>query len=90
MRLIILLIISSACATRPDADICVVNAPAAHLKCYNLMHDYNLDGTLKGSARPTYKRAETVQDLNKGVWMSNEDWAIVKAWIQRLREGARR
>jgi len=83
------LFILSACATRPDANICVVNAPAGHAKCYNLYYDYNDKGNLLKSAKPTFKPAKSVYDLNKGVWMSNDDWAKVKVWIQNLRQGAR-
>jgi hypothetical protein len=78
----------SGCATiaKPDANLCVVNAPARHLKCYNLAADYNDDGNIKASAKAKFFRAETVEDLNKGVWMSNNDWAKVKGWIRELRK----
>jgi len=88
MRATLLLIIfSCACAhiERPDAEMCVVNAPAEHVKCYNLKHDYSQSGSLKRDASPSYKKARSVHDLNKGVWMSNADWAEVKAWISELR-----
>jgi hypothetical protein len=62
-----------------------VNAPAGHLKCYNLSTDYDEKGNLKRSAKARFLKAETVEDLNKGVWMSNGHWAEVKAWIHSLR-----
>jgi hypothetical protein len=78
----------SGCATiaKPDANLCVVNAPAEHLKCYNLKTDYTDDGNVKASAKAKYFKAEVVNDLNKGVWMSNSDWAEVKKWIRELRK----
>lgn len=78
----------SGCATiaKPDANLCVVNAPAKHLKCYNLSTDYTDDGNIKASAKAKYFRAQSVEDLNKGVWMSNSDWAEVKKWIRELRK----
>lgn len=82
------LILLSSCATisKPNAHLCVVNAPAAHLKCYNLSTDYNDDGNIKNTAKAKFFRAETIEDLNKGVWMSNNDWAKVKVWIRQLRK----
>lgn len=78
----------SGCATiaKPNANLCVVNAPAQHLKCYNLSTDYTDDGNVRASAKPKYFRAQSVEDLNKGVWMSNGDWAEVKKWIRELRK----
>jgi hypothetical protein len=82
------LFLLTSCATivRPDANLCIVNAPAEHLKCYNLKHDYNKDGTIKKSAKAKFFTAQKVEDLNKGVWMSNNDWAKVKGWIRELRK----
>jgi hypothetical protein len=78
----------SGCATiaKPDANLCVVNAPAEHLKCYNLNTDYTDDGNLKKTSKAKYFQAKSVYDLNKGVWMSNSDWAEVKKWIRELRK----
>lgn len=88
MRLMILCLAFSGCATiaKPDANLCVVNAPAQHLKCYNLKTDYTDDGNIRASAKAKYFRSESVEDLNKGVWMSNGDWAKVKGWIRELRK----
>lgn len=76
---------SCAHIRRPNAELCVVNAPAAHLKCYNVAEDYNEGGYLKPRATAKFFRAENVHDLNKGVWMSNADWAKIKVWISDLR-----
>ena len=88
MRLMILCLVFSACATisKPNANLCVVNAPAKHLKCYNLSVDYDDNGNIYKSAQPKFFRAETVEDLNKGIWMSNHDWTEVKLWIQKIRK----
>jgi hypothetical protein len=85
---IFFLAFSVGCSTinKPNANLCVVNAPAEHLKCYNLKTDYTDDGNIKKSARAKYFQAATVNDLNKGVWMSNGDWAEVKKWIRELRK----
>lgn len=78
----------AACSTikKPNANLCVVNAPAQHVKCYNLSTDYTDDGNVRASAKAKYFRAATVTDLNKGIWMSNGDWAEVKKWIRELRK----
>lgn len=81
-----LLISGCASIERPDANLCVVNAPAQHLKCYNLKTDYDQNGQILKGAEAKFFRAETVDDLNKGVWMSNADWSKVKVWISRLRK----
>lgn len=77
----------SGCAAieRPNAHLCVVNAYAEHIKCYNVATDYDDNGELKKSANAKFGPAKTVMDLNKGVWMSNSDWAKVKIWIHELR-----
>lgn len=82
------LIVLASCASieRPNAELCIVNAPALHLKCYNLSEDYHSSGKLKNNATAKYLPAKTVEDLNKGVWMSNNDWAQVKGWIRQLRK----
>lgn len=82
-----LVLLCSACGTveRPDADICVVNAPGKKLTCYNLKHDYNQDGTLRPGAKPKFKPISSIDNLNKGVFMTNADWAEVKKWIAELR-----
>ena len=87
MRLMILSLVFSGCAAieRPSAHVCVVNAYAEHIKCYNLATDYDENGQLKKSANAKFGPAKTVMDLNKGVWMSNSDWAKVKVWISELR-----
>lgn len=88
-QLILLLIISSvvACAKRPDSDVCVVNAPAKHSKCYNLLHDYDDEGNLKHGAAATFKPANTIDDLNKAVWTDSEKgWPNLQIYIGLLRQ----
>ncbi len=86
----LLLLVSCAGVERPDALVCVVNAPAENIKCYNLKEDYYETGKLKKSAKAKYFKANDVYDLNKGVWISNNDWAKVKVWINQLKEAEKR
>lgn len=78
---------------RPDADLCIVNAPNKNRKCYNLKRDYRDDGTLRPGAIPTYRPNPTVEELNKSLIIDSADGpeegiARVKAWIKKLREAA--
>lgn len=86
---------------RPDADLCIVNAPNLNRKCYNLKRDYDDDGSLKPGAVPTYRANATVQDLNKALLIDSpfdaehpnpthfEDGiARMKAWVKELREAS--
>ncbi len=86
------------CASGPDVDVCVVNAPAKNRKCYNLKTDYNEDGSLKKTAVPKYRPNLTIDDLNKAMVIDSphEDpvkepghfeigIARLKAYIQTLR-----
>jgi hypothetical protein len=93
MRLVTFWVASSAillasCANikRPDADLCVVNAPGKKLTCYNLEKDYNDDGQIKPGIQPHFKPATDLDALNKHVAMSAADFAKFKAYIKKLRE----
>lgn len=85
----------SACATgRPDADVCIVNAPNQNRKCYNLKRDYGDDGLLRPDAHPTYRPTRALEDLNKAMVLDSTDGfadgiARVKAWVKKLREAAK-
>lgn len=70
---------------RPDTDLCVVNAPDRHQKCYNLKKDYNDDGKLNPSAKPTFKPAVTVEDLNKNICTDPDGFANLKTYVKELR-----
>lgn len=91
MRLLKTLFLAfSLCAcssvSKPDTDLCVVNAPGEHLTCYNIRRDYDDDGNIKAGAKPTYRQAITVADLNKHVVTDPKGWANLKAYIKILRE----
>lgn len=91
-RLIKLLMICSLLGCdidRPNTDICVVNSPGQHQKCYNIQKDYNDDGTIKGDAKPIYKPAATVEDLNKNICTNPDGWANLKAYMKKLREACK-
>jgi hypothetical protein len=83
--LMVFSLVGCASIKRPDSELCVVNAPSQHLKCYNLLHDYDGQGRLKKSATAIFPPAKTVYDLNKGVWMSNLDFAELKLYIHDLK-----
>jgi len=89
MRLILFLMIFSLAAcggvTRPDAPICVANAPAKHSKCYNLKDDYRDDGTRKGDAKPFYYKLETIYDINKMVFTTPEGFGEIKKSLAATR-----
>lgn len=85
----------SACGIpRPDADLCIVNAPNQNRKCYNLKRDYNADGSLRPGAKPTYRPNATIEDLNKSLVLDSPDGfpegiARMKAWVRKLREASK-
>lgn len=89
MRLLIPLLISFnflSCASRPDSEICVVNAPAKHMKCYNLKDDYDSEGNLKIDASPLYRPALVVEDLNKYIVIDNNgSFENLKIWIGEMK-----
>lgn len=91
MRLLIALLISFsfiACSTvkRPDTDLCIVNAPVEHMKCYNLLRDYNDAGERDPLAKPSYREAKSVSDLNKYTCTDVPGLAHLKIYIQELRD----
>lgn len=75
------------CSTieRPNTDVCLVNAPGATRKCYNLSTDYNDDGTLKPNAHAVYKPTVNISDINKNTCIDPDGLANLKAYIQKLR-----
>lgn len=91
MQLTKLLMISSlltGCVTtveRPDADFCIVNAPAGHQKCYNMKRDYGSDGKLKPGAVATFKPAKSIEDLNKNACTDPDGLANLKIYQRALR-----
>lgn len=76
--------------TRPDTDVCLVNAQLLHETCYNLLRDYNDDGTLKPDAKPIVRQyvdaAAMLGALNKGIRTDPDGWAHLKAYIRELRD----
>lgn len=97
MRLMTLLmafnILLSGCSTikKPNTDLCIVNAPAKHRKCYNLKTDYDDNGKLKPGAAPVYRSNVTVDDLNKATLIDSptgfeDGLADLKSYIKKLRE----
>lgn len=88
LPLTLLCLVFNGCALiqRPDSNICVMNAPAQHMKCYNLKRDYNDDGTLKPTAKPTFRQFRIIDDGNKYISMDPDSFAQLKAYIKLLRE----
>ena len=89
MRLMTLLMVCScACSTipRPDTNLCVVNVPGKHLKCYNLKRDYDGDGNRNPDAKPTIVPISSLNDLNKFIATDPDGFANLKAYVQKIRE----
>lgn len=81
-----LLLISCAKITRPDMDLCVVNAPGKKLTCYNFKEDFGDDGQIKPSAKPHFKPAPDIASINKHVAIDPEGFGKLKAYVKLLRE----
>lgn len=75
---------------RPDTDLCVLNTFASppHGTCFNLLRDYNDDGTRKRNAQPTIKIVNTIADINKVIYTDPQGWANFKAYVNQLKEEA--
>ena len=91
LRMTLLAVFSlGGCATKlPNAYLNVVNSPGLHLKGYNIAKDYDSEGRVIKSAKPRYITARNAQEfleiLNKGVWVSNDDWAKIKVSLRDAR-----
>lgn len=71
---------------RPDSNLCFVNAPLEHCKGWNLSRDYDDDGNRKPDAKPFYRPAKTVQDLNKNACMDEESYVNLVIYLRELRD----
>ena len=91
-QMMLLIIFSLGCANipKPDTNLCIVNALAHNQKCYNLLRDYDDDGRLFATAKPLYKPANTIEDLNKNACTDPDGLANLKAFIKLLREEYKR
>lgn len=76
----------SSSVERPDTDLCVINAPLNQMKCYNLKRDYDSNGVIKPEATGKLYPVEGVEDVNKFICTSPEDFANLKSYIKALRE----
>lgn len=87
----ILVLTSCASIKRPNVDLCIVNAPNKVRKCYNMERDYDENGRLIRGAKAVYRKNESVEDLNKGLFVDSDTGpedglARLKAYIKELRE----
>lgn len=92
MLLMAFSLLASGCGIqRPDTDICIVNAPNKVRKCYNMRKDYTNEGKIKADAKPFYKPANTVDDLNKVLTVDNDHNGIenLKIYINELRQACK-
>jgi len=101
MRLILLstafsvfgFIVGCASVPRPNADVCTANVLALHEKCFNLKTDYDDSGKLLPMAKPHFTQykddAAMLAGLHKATVIHPDDWAMVKAWINELRDAGR-
>lgn len=88
MLRILFLMIFSGCAgsiERPDAPICVANAPKKYVKCYNLKTDYRDDGKRIAGAKPTYYRLATVEDVNKWTMTTQHGFGEIRKTLGEAR-----
>lgn len=81
-----LLLVGCAKISRPDMDLSVVNAPGKKLTSYNFKNDFGDDGQIKPGAKPHFKPIATIDDLNKYVAISPDDFGKLKAYVKLLRE----
>lgn len=86
--LVFSLLLFCACATieKPHTYLGIVNAPGQRMKGYWLDKDLTSDGYLKAGAVPEYRRAASVQDLNKYACTDPDGLAELKRYIKQLRE----
>jgi hypothetical protein len=90
--LIALSLAFSGCVSRPNTDLCVINAAALNRGCYNMHEDFNADGSLKSGAVMKIRPNATIQDLDKAVIVDGPDaqngfeegWARLKAYLKKL------
>lgn len=68
---------------RPDSYICGINLKSAEFRCYNILNDFNDDGTMKTDAKP---KVEPLVLQNAAVYMTPQDFEKVKVWMQDLRD----
>lgn len=71
---------------RPDTNIYVVNAPAKHLKGYNMRSDYDANGVLLPNAVPIILPISTIDDVNKYNCTDPDGFANLKIYIEQLRD----
>lgn len=84
---------TSACAfgnklpARPDSDACVVNAEEGRQKCFNMKTDFDDNGNLLPTAKPFYKPALTVKDVDKATCFDVEkSLPNLKVYLNELRQ----
>lgn len=80
---------------RPDTDLCGVNVKGVVKKkrCYNLARDYDENGNLLPTAKPTETKLEKLEDLHGNICLDPRSWGNFKAYLRILRgehDGGRR
>lgn len=82
----------SSCShiTRPDIDVCQVNAPGKKLSCYRFK-DFLANGNIKAGTQPHFRPAPDVDALNKHLIFASDNGpmdaiAKIKAYVRKLRE----
>lgn len=82
-----LLLLLAGCATsRPDTDLCGINALAGHKKCYNLKNDYDEEGNLKHSATPKIIPINSINDLNKNICTDPQGFENLNIYLQQAKQ----
>lgn len=79
---------------RPDTNVCVLNVPALHEVCYNLLRDYDDNGKLLPGAKPEIRQyndgPSMLMAVNRAIKTDPDGWANLKAYIRELRAANRR
>ncbi len=88
---LLLLLGASGCnsVTRPDTNMCLNNVQLLETICYNLKNDYDSNGNLNPSAKPTVVQyaspSAMLMSLDKNIGTNPVGWANLKAYLRELR-----
>lgn len=79
-------VLLSGCAgiPRPNTDLCIVNAPAHEMRCYNMEKDYDNKGNRKLDAEPQTKFIDGLGNLDKHLCLDPDSTANLKAYLRKI------
>lgn len=91
MTVLILPLMSFNCSSkvsRPDTEICVINALSHEMRCFNLRKDYDASGTRRTDSQPVIREILGLEDVHKMTCTNPDGLAELKRYISELREKA--